>query len=102
MGRIVITTSGSLGDLHPYVAIALGLQERGHDLVVGTSPCYRQKIESLGLGYHAVRPDSDWLSDPEKVRRLSHHRWGLLRVGRELLLPALRESYEDTLAAAEG
>lgn len=102
MSRIVITTSGSLGDLHPYVAIALGLQERGHDVVVGTNLCHRQKIENLGLGFHAVRPDSDWLSDRSKVQRLSHNRWGLLRIGREWLMPALRESYEDTLAAAEG
>ncbi len=82
MSRIVVTTSGSLGDLHPYIAIALGLQKRGHDVVVATSPCYQQKIESLGLGFRSVRPDSDWLSDPDKVRRFSHPRWGLLRVGR--------------------
>ena len=87
---------------HPYIAIALGLQLRGHELVMATSPCYQQKIESLGLGFRAVRPDSDWLSDRDKVRRFSHPRMGLLRVGRELLMPTLRESYEDTLAAAEG
>ena len=49
MSKIVITTFGSLGDLHPYIAIALGLRERGHEVVIGTSPCYRQKVESLGL-----------------------------------------------------
>jgi len=78
MSKLVITTAGSLGDLHPYVAIALGLRKRGHEAVVGTSPCYRQKIESLGLGFHPIRPDSDWLTDPLNVRRLSHPRWGLL------------------------
>lgn len=102
MGRIVVTTFGSLGDLHPYIAVALGLQKRGHEVVMATSSCYQQKIESLGLGFRSVRPDGDWLSDVEKVRRFSHPRMGLLRVGRELLMPALRESYEDTLAAAEG
>jgi rhamnosyltransferase subunit B len=102
MSKIVITTSGSLGDLHPYIAIALGLRERGHEVVIGTSPCYRQKVESLGLVFHAVRPDSNWLSDPDKVRRLSHPRWGMYRVQQEWLMPALRASYEDTLAAAEG
>lgn len=102
MSRIVITTFGSLGDLHPYLAVACGLQRRGHQVVLGTSPCYQQKIESLGLEFHPIRPDSDWLADPDKVRRMSHPRWGLLRVGREWLLPALRESYEDTLAVAAG
>lgn len=102
MSRIVITTFGSLGDLHPYIAVGQGLKKRGHEVVFATSPCYRQKIESLGLGFHPVRPDSHWLFDPEKVRRLSHPRWGLLRVGREWVMPALRETYADTLAAAEG
>ncbi len=56
--RIVLTTFGSLGDLHPYIAIALGLQARGHEAVIATSGYYRQKIESLGLGFQAVRPDA--------------------------------------------
>ena len=50
--------SGSLGDLHPYIAIALGLKARGHEAVVATSECYRQKVEALGLGFRALRPDS--------------------------------------------
>lgn len=100
--RIVLTTAGSLGDLYPFVAIAIELQKRGHDVVLATSQCYQHKIESLGLEFQAVRPDSDWLSDHDKVRRLSHPRFGLLRVGREWLMPALRESYHDTLAVAEG
>jgi rhamnosyltransferase subunit B len=102
VSRIVITTWGSLGDLHPYLAVALELRRRGHEAVVATSLCYREKVESLGLGFHSVRPDSDWLLDGDKVRRFSHPRWGLLRVGRELVMPALAEMYEDTLAAAQG
>ena len=101
MSRIVVTTWGSLGDLHPYLAIALGLHARGHEVIVATNPCYEKKIECLGLGFRPVRPDNDWLLDAEKVRRFSHPRFGLLRVGRELLMATLRESYEDTLAASE-
>jgi rhamnosyltransferase subunit B len=99
--RVVITTWGSLGDLHPYLAISMGLKARGHDVILGTAECYRRKIEALGLGFRAVRPDCTWLADPEMVRRLAHPRWGLIRVAR-MVLPMLRESYEDTLAAAEG
>ena len=99
--RIVLTTFGSLGDLYPYLAIALGLRARGHDAVIATGECYRGKIESLGLGFRPVRPDCDWVSDPDVMRRMSHPRWGLIRVLRELALPTLRESYEDTRAALE-
>jgi rhamnosyltransferase subunit B len=97
--RIVFTTFGSLGDLHPYIAIALGLQARGHEAVIATSGYYRQKIESLRLGFRAVRPD---YPDPETIRRIMDRRKGTEVIIRELTMPVLRESYEDTLAAAEG
>jgi rhamnosyltransferase subunit B len=102
MARIVLTTFGSLGDLHPYVAIALGLRARGHEAVLATGECYRRKIEALGLGFRAVRPDCDWVNDAAVMRRFMHPRWGLIRVLRELVLPALKESYADARAAAEG
>jgi len=100
--RIVITTIGSLGDLHPYIAIARELQHRGHEAILATSECYRQRIENLRIGFRPVRPDSAWIADPEKMRRYMHLRLGLVRLGRELFLPALRDSYADTLAAVEG
>jgi UDP:flavonoid glycosyltransferase YjiC (YdhE family) len=100
--RVVITTIGSLGDLHPYIAIARELQARGHEAILATSECYREKIESLNIGFRPVRPDSAWIADPDKMRRYMHLRLGLVRLGRELFLPALRDSYADTLAAAEG
>jgi UDP:flavonoid glycosyltransferase YjiC (YdhE family) len=39
--RIVLTTHGTLGDLHPYLALALALQKRGHQPVIATSEFYR-------------------------------------------------------------
>jgi UDP:flavonoid glycosyltransferase YjiC (YdhE family) len=99
--RVVVTTFGSLGDLHPYLALGLGLRGRGHEVVIATGKCYRDKIEALGLGFAALRPDCDWVTDPERMRRLSHPHWGLLRV-LQMQLGSLREAYEDTLAASEG
>src|SRR5437763_12925978 len=100
--RIVSTTFGSLGDLHPYIAIALGLQARGHEAVIATSAYYQQKIESLGIGFRPVRPDfPDVEKFPDVVKRIMDLRTGGKYVIRELVMPALRKSYEDTLAAAE-
>ena len=96
----MLTTFGSLGDLHPYVAIALGLKERGHDAVLVTSKCYRQKVEALGLGFRPLRPDSDFVSNPKTMRWVMHPRWGTVWVVRDILFPVLRQSYEDTLEAA--
>jgi rhamnosyltransferase subunit B len=102
MARIVLTTLGSLGDLHPYIAIALGLKARGHEAVLATAECYRQKVEALGLGFRAVRPNCDVIADPVMMRRFMNFRWGTIRVLREFFIPAVRQTYEDTLAAVDG
>jgi rhamnosyltransferase subunit B len=99
--RILLTTLGSLGDLHPYIAVGLGLRERGHAVTIATSEIYRGKVEGEGLGFAPVRPDmSRIIDDPEIMRRTVHPRTGTAYVMRELFLPWLEQSFEDTLAAA--
>jgi rhamnosyltransferase subunit B len=101
--RIVLATFGSLGDLHPFLALALGLQERGHDAVIATSEVYRARVEALGIGFKPVRPDISVIeADAELMQRLMDMRKGTERIICELVMPALRDSYADTLAAAEG
>ena len=45
--RIVLTTFGSLGDLHPYLALGCGLAQRGHTVTVATSAGYRENVERV-------------------------------------------------------
>ena len=99
--RIVLTTFGSLGDLHPFIAIALGLKARGHEAVLATGECYRRKVEALGLGFRAVRPDSAIVSDPAAMRRFMDLRLGTVRVLRDFIVPSIPETYKDTLAVVD-
>jgi UDP:flavonoid glycosyltransferase YjiC (YdhE family) len=87
--RIVLTTFGSLGDLHPFIAIALGLKARGHDAVLATGESYRRKVEALGLGFRAVRPDSAIVADPVAMQRFMDLRWGTVRVLRDFIVPSI-------------
>ena len=99
--KILLTTLGSLGDLHPYIAVGLGLRERGHAVTIATSEIYRAKVEGEGLRFAPVRPDvSRALDDPDLMRRAVHPRTGTAYVMRELFLPWLEQSFEDTLEAA--
>jgi UDP:flavonoid glycosyltransferase YjiC (YdhE family) len=94
--HIVLTTFGSFGDLHPYVAIALELQSRGHRATIATSEVYRDKVESEGLGFHAVRPDLPELGPPEEViPRALDVRKGSEYVIREMMMAHLKATYED-------
>ena len=47
--RIILNTFGSFGDIHPYMALALELQARGHEPVMATMEFYREKITGAGL-----------------------------------------------------
>src|SRR5579862_7495421 len=58
MSRILFATLGSLGDLHPLIAIGLELRRRGHKVGFCTSETYRSKLEGLGFGFDPLRPDA--------------------------------------------
>ncbi len=96
--RVLLTTFGSYGDLYPYIAIGRELRQLGHDVSLGTSPAYREKIERHGLGFLPVRPDVA-LEDTEMMRDFFDQYRGTERVVKSIC-SVLRESYEDTLAAA--
>src|SRR5512144_948328 len=98
MARIVISTFGSFGDIHPYVAIALELKVRGHTPVIATSEVYREKMDALSVDFHPVRPSLPSFDEPDELGKIVE---GIMdpRVGgekvMELLLPHLRDIYDD-------
>src|SRR5690349_8859348 len=100
--RIVLTTFGSLGDLHPYIAVALELQRRGHQAVIATSALYRDKIMSEGIGFANVRPDIGDMGAPEEVmQRVFDPKRGPEFVIRDVVMSQLKASYEDLTAAVK-
>ena len=99
--RIVLSTLGSLGDLHPVMGLALGLQARGHDVLLATSEFYRAKLEAAGLKCSALRP-SLTPDDPQMLARVLHARTGPEYLIRTLLLPNIGDMYEDLFRATEG
>lgn len=97
--RIILATIGSLGDLHPLVAIGLDLRKRGHSVAFATTDIYRVKIERLGFEFCPLRP-SIASDERELIRLVLDLKRGPERLLREVLFPALRDSYEDLYAVA--
>jgi rhamnosyltransferase subunit B len=103
LARIVLNTFGSFGDLHPYLAIAIELQRRGHDAVVATSEVYRAKVLAEGVGFAPVRPDvGELLGDTEFLRKIWDPRRGSEYLYRDYLLPNTKNSFEDLIAVCKG
>ncbi|HEY6344235.1 MAG TPA: glycosyltransferase [Bryobacteraceae bacterium] len=98
MARVLFTTFGSYGDVHPYLAIGRELRKLGHEAGIATSAGYREKVEAAGLTLVSVRPDLKF-ADPELIRYFFDRVRGTERVVRAMA-SVVRETYEDTLAAA--
>lgn len=94
--RVVLATFGSLGDLHPYLALARELRRRGHAPVLATSGLYRERVEAAGIGFAPLRPDlPDLGSEAEWMPRLLDPRRGPEMLVRGIMMPHLRATYED-------
>lgn len=102
--RIVINTFGSFGDVHPYMAIAMELQARGHLPVIATMEIYREKIEGAGLEFLPVRPNipQPKEQDPDLIERIMEPKTGPRFLTEEIVFPAVRDSYQDLLQAVAG
>jgi rhamnosyltransferase subunit B len=99
--RIVITTIGSLGDLHPCLALGLELRRRGHRVTIASTEYYRGKVEGLGIEFHPIRPNWD-PTDQELIRQCENLKRGPEILYRKLVLPELRATYDDLVSAAAG
>ncbi len=98
--RIVLTTFGTLGDVHPLIAVALEMRRRGHAPVLAVPEIFRAKIEPLGLEFVKVGPTLN-PDDPQQVADLMDIHKGTERTLRDVLFPAIRQSYEELLAAVQ-
>ena len=101
MSRIAVTTLGTLGDLHPMIAIAIELRQRGHDVVFVTHEVYQSKLQALGFEFHAMRPDFTAMKDPQEMARMMDLKTGQEYMVRQWANPNLREMYADLLTVAK-
>ncbi len=100
MKRIVFATFGSLGDLHPYVAVARELAQRGHRPLIATFDEYRENVEAAGIGFAPLRPSMAGFGDKAEVMHQLIDPWrGPKLMIRGMFLPHLRETYEDLARA---
>ena len=90
--HLLITTFGSLGDLHPYLALALAWQKRGGRTTLATSELYRAKIEAENLGFFPIRPD---LPAPENSAVMIERLMDTCHLFQELMMPSLHDSYHN-------
>lgn len=103
--RVVMATIGSLGDLHPYISLALEMKKRYIEPVIATSNTYRERVESLDIEFHPIRPNMPETGTPEYqkiVDGVVDPNRGAEYLFKRVLIPAVRDMYADLSTAIEG
>jgi rhamnosyltransferase subunit B len=100
MARILLTTFGSLGDLHPFIGIGLALQKAGHTVRIGTNHKHVSRVQQAGLEAHPIGVPLD-PEDPELVRVVLNSRTGSQTLHKKYIFPYIGQSIQDSLPLAK-
>lgn len=101
MKKILLANSGSLGDLHPFMGLALEFQKQGHHVVLASTEFYRAYVESYGIKFEAIRPDLH-PEDPEIIAAVLDQRAGPRKLHKDYVFKYTRVAYEDLARVSEG
>lgn len=105
--NILILTYGSRGDVQPYVALAKGLKQNGHDVTLATSERFRDFVLAHGLRFGPLSDDLLAIIDTDQGRDLLENTGNLFKVFTRTLTmlkqvgPMQQRLLRDSWAAAE-
>lgn len=103
--RVVLAAGGSMGDIHPFIALGQALRARGVQAEIGSSLEYRLKIEAAGLIFQEIGPslarmEADLGMDVARITE------AIIRsdtfLFRRILIPYLESSVRQLIAVGEG
>ncbi|MES2898307.1 MAG: glycosyltransferase [Pseudomonadota bacterium] len=84
--HMVLVTTGSAGDLFPFLRLGVELKQRGYPVTLVAPFLHEEAVRRAGLEFHATQADPAVLDDPD----LWHPRKGFAVVWKAVL-PGLRE-----------
>src|SRR6202000_38462 len=83
------------------LALALGLQQRGHAVVLATIESHRSRVEEAGGPFHPVGPDiAEFGDEAAFMRQVMDPKKGPEVVIRGMVMPHLRRSYQELSAVS--
>jgi sterol 3beta-glucosyltransferase len=68
--KIGIFTYGSRGDVQPFIALALGLMEKGHSVLLGAPENFQQTIQDYNIDYHKIDGNLEKLMYEPEIQNL--------------------------------
>jgi sterol 3beta-glucosyltransferase len=100
--NVCILTVGTRGDVQPFLALALKLQERGHAVTLAAPANFRDFVESHGVRFAPLRADYlELAQNPDTQRMVAGNPMAMFKMMGQLQAMTSR-MLEDCTAAAQG
>ena len=103
--RITVITFGSRGDVQPMVALAAGLQQAGHQVVVACEHAFEALVRAHGLAFSPVTGDVEKMmqgSDGQQFVETGQNTVAMVRALAREVFPVLRDVLQDLRHATAG
>ncbi|HYO85862.1 MAG TPA: glycosyltransferase [Dermatophilaceae bacterium] len=100
--RIGLLTAGTRGDVQPFIALALALRARGHQVVLAAPAGMRDLVNDVGLPYTPIRADGVGVAYTESGRRARGHPVETWRLFRHVVQPGIAAMLVDAAEALAG
>ena len=99
--HINLLTAGTLGDVQPFVALAVGLKTAGYEVTVTTCTNFEQMISQRGLGFAPLKVDYyEMMQAPEVPAMLRGNPLPLIKSVRPTIIPMIRQILSDSWEAS--
>ncbi len=104
--NIGIFTYGTRGDLQPYVALALGLMDKGHKVTLSATEDFKEFVEGFGVAFQPLWGNAETMMNSnegqsilqtENAIKLMKYYFKVLHDNRE----PLRKSYYDAISKVD-
>lgn len=101
--RITILTWGTRGEVQPYVALGMGLQQAGHSVCIASHTIFQELIVSRGLEFSAIAGDPREWTQRQRAREVvaTRNPVRFMREALKLLNSLLEDTMVDSLKACQ-
>jgi len=99
--KIAILTSGTRGDVQPYIALGKALQIQGHQVLMSCPDNFASWIEEHGLEFHSIGFDMQtFLQLPEGRKVLTGNPFTLIKIWKKSIIPLMKKTLDATWKTA--
>lgn len=101
--KISLLVTGTVGEVAPFIPLALGLKNAGHEVVLATRGMFEAEIRKHDIPFYKINQNTDRTLSPEEWKDLKSQNVAAIRkMSKEVFRPSFRERLEDAWEVVQG